>query len=491
MSGDGVAPTPPNGTPLGGESSGSLRQRALRGGAFMVGREGIGVAIRFVGLTLVVRLIGPASYGVYAAAAAFVAVAALSAQGGAEVFLIRQRTEPSSDLYAQAFTYLLVASVVVTAVSIGLSFAAKVVVRSEADLDVFRVLVLSVPVNVLWAPAQAAIERRMNFAQIGTIEAIGDFVLYAVAVPLAFAHSGPWCLVAGFIAWQTWLLVASWAVSGLKPRLRWSSATSSQLVLHGTSYAASSWIDSVGALVVPVVVGSYAGAAGIGLVSFANRIVDTASFAQRSGWRVGIVSMSQVSDNERLRRGLEEGALLQFLVLALPFTAIAVAARGMVPVLFGHQWSPAVAVMALLGLSAVLRAPIIIQTTLLYAKGRNNPVILATTIRVCAVAAASVLLVPSVGIVGYGIASLLAPVSVLYTDVIVRRHLVRFSYRALVPFVLGLVPIMTIPLVPLPWSLLMFAPACVVLTLRRPRQDIARTYWLVRNALARPKPAPD
>ncbi|MGO9560364.1 MAG: oligosaccharide flippase family protein, partial [Acidimicrobiales bacterium] len=73
---------------------GSIRQRALRGGAYLMAREAMGMVVRLVGVTVVVRVIGPSSYGLYAGALAFVSVATLAAQGGTEVFLIRQQAEP-------------------------------------------------------------------------------------------------------------------------------------------------------------------------------------------------------------------------------------------------------------------------------------------------------------------------------------------------------------------------------------------------------------
>jgi len=179
---------------IGGDPAvlGSLRHLTVRGGAYLTAREGIGAVIRLVGVTIVVRLVGPRAFGIYGGAAAFVALAAMVAQGGAEVFLIRQASEPSDETYEVAFTYLLVSSFTVVGVAFGLSFAAGTFVHSEQALDVFRVLVFSIPVNVMWAPAQARIERRFDYRKMGFIELCGDVVLYSVSAPLALAHFGAW-----------------------------------------------------------------------------------------------------------------------------------------------------------------------------------------------------------------------------------------------------------------------------------------------------------
>ncbi len=474
----------PPGKPGNPTAFGSLRHLTVRGGAYLTAREGIGGLIRLGGVTIVVRVLGPSSYGIYSGAAIFVALGAMLAQGGTEVFLIRQPSEPSDELYHVAFTYLLVSSLAVALAAFGLSFAAGTFVHSDQALDVFRVLVFSIPVNVMWAPAQARIERRFDYRKMGLIEISGDIVLYAVSVPLALMHFGAWSLVAGFFAWQTWLLLASLVLSGLRPRLRWSNSTARALLGHGTSYSASGWIGGIGALTIPIVVGVYRGAAGIGYVSFALRLVDTVAFAQRGAWRLGLVSMSRVGDDRsRLRRGLEEGSVLQLLAVGVPIALISANARWIVPTLFGRSWTPAIDVFALLSLVTFLHAPAFIQSTLLYSRGRNMPNVTATIIGQACTAAAVVILVPHLGVTGYGAATVCSLVSLLYIQRVVRREIVRFSYRRLWPFVTALSPIILMPFAPMPWALIMLAPLIATFSLPGPHDSLGNTYDLVKLAL--------
>lgn len=474
---------PPNdpGHPAGW---GSLRHLTVRGGAYLTAREAIGGMIRLVGVTIVIRLLGPSSYGIYTGATIFVAFGAMLAQGGTEVFLIRQQSEPSDELYHVAFTYLLVVSVAVACAGFGLSFAAAVLVHSKEALDVFRVLVFSIPVNVMWAPAQARIERRFDYRKMGFIELSGDVVLYAVAVPLAILHFGAWSLVASFFAWQTWLFLSSLVLSGLRPRLRWSNQAARALLGHGTSFAAAGWVEGIGAMVIPIVVGIYRGAAGIGYVTFALRLVDTVAFAQRGAWRLGLVSMSRVGDDRtRLRRGLEEGSVLQLLALGVPIALVAANANWIVPTVFGRSWVPAIDVFVLVALVTFLRAPTFIQGTLLYSRGRNMPNVWAAIIRQVCIVSATVLLVPRLGVTGYGVAMLCSLASLLYTQWVVRREVVRFSYRRLWPFVIALSPIILMPLAPMPWALLMLVPCIVTFSLPGPRDSVRHAYELVKLAM--------
>jgi PST family polysaccharide transporter len=462
-----------------------LRRLTLRGGAYLTAREGIGGVIRLAGVTIVVRLLGPGAYGIYSGAAIFVVLGVMLAQGGTEVFLIRQKEEPSPQLYNVAFTYLLVSSLTVSLAGFALSFAAASFVHSHEGLEVFRVMVFSIPVNVLWAPAQARIERDFDYRKMGLIEISGDIMLYVVAVPFALAHFGAWALVAGLYAWQTWLFLLSLVLSGLRPRLTWSKSITRALFRHGTTYAASNWVDGIGALTIPIVVGVYDGATGIGYVSFALRLVDTVGFAARGAYRLGLVSMARVDEPDRLRRGLEEGSILQLLALGVPIAAVCANARWIIPTVFGHSWTPAIDVFAILSLVAFLRAPSLIQTTLLYSRGRNMPAVVASVVRQGMIAATVVVFVQHFGATGYGYASACSLLSVIYVQRVVRRDIVDFSYRRLWPFVVALAPVILLPLAPMPWALLMLAPLFLTFTLPGPRESLVHTYELLKLALVK------
>jgi PST family polysaccharide transporter len=238
----------------------------------------------------------------------------------------------------------------------------------------------------------------------------------------------------------------------------------------------------------PLVVGSFAGAVGVGYVAFAYRLTDTFAFAQRGAYRLGIVAMSKIhaDDTKRLRYGIEEGSLLQLLALALPFAAFGIAARWVVPLLFGRAWSAAIPIYTLLALAAVLNATGFIQTTFLYSRGRNNSVTLAAAVQTVVLAGAAVLFVKHLGVDGYGYAFLLALVDLVVLDRMVRR-VTPISYRRQIPFIVAYAPLVMFPLVAMPWALLLLAPLLAVTFVPSFRAEEARVVRLVWTSLRRPR----
>jgi O-antigen/teichoic acid export membrane protein len=461
-----------------------LRTLAVRGGSYLLGREAIGGGVRLLGLVLVVKLIGPADYGIYSAALAFVLWVVTLAQMGAETYLIRQPGEIEQIRYHYAFTFLLGTSLVATGVAESLTFALAPLLRPTGVILPLRVLLLSIPINVLWAPAQAAIERAFRYRVMGLIELGGDVALYGTAVPLAFLKFGTWSLVIGCFSWQAWLLVTSTLLAGLRPRLKWSRAEGRELLRHGASYASARWIGQASSLVNPMVVGAFYGAAGVGFVSFAQRLIDSLGFAQHGAPRLGLVAMSKVSldEPERLRSAIEWGSKLQLLAMVIPFAAFGGLAPWVVPALFGHQWSRAIPVYVILALATVVTTSSAIQNAFLLSKGRNGAVARTMFFRLTFLIAAAVPLVRWFGLNGYAFAVLISALALSLSSHLQVRRLVTVRYHGYLAWALVLAPTLLIPVIPMPW-----APLCLLslgfLATRRMKDEVRTLRDLLGSSL--------
>jgi O-antigen/teichoic acid export membrane protein len=444
------------------------------------------MVIRLGGLVITLRLIGPAAYGIFTGAAAFTLVVTTVAQMGGEVFLIKMPGIPDRSHYDQVFTFILVTSAVATSLALAATWVFSGLFRPVGVLLPLRVMLLCVPINVLWAPAQARIERGFGYRKMGILELGGDVALYATAVPLAYLGAGAWSLIVGYFVWQTWLLLGSYAFAGMRPRLHWSRSTARELSRFGFSFSMATWISLLGGLVNPLVVGRFLGATGVGYVAFAQRLVGTIGFAQRGAYRLGLVAMSKVPDGQkdRLRRALEEGSELQLIALGVPFAIFGVLARQVIPILFGHEWNPAIRLYTLLALVAVLGSSGFIQITLLLSRGRNYTVAIGSAIQSVVLAVASIFLVKHFGIDGFGYASLLMLVGFIFLDR-ATRTIVSFSYRKYSLFTFAIAPLAVFSLVPFPVALVMIVPLLLFVAIPYSRREGLQQISVIRTALTR------
>ena len=463
---------------------GRIASRAMRGASFLFGREAMGSVVRLIGVIITVREIGPSNYGIFTAAAAFVAVVVTVCQMGTEIYLIRVKEEPTARLNNEVYSLLLVTSVTATAISIGLSFALLPLLRPVGIAVPLRVLLLCVPINVLWAPAQAYIERRFDYKKMGILELGGDIVLYAVAIPLALLHFGAWSLVAGYFAWQSFLLIGSIVLSGLRPRWAWSNATAKDVLRHGTSYSTATFFQSLTQVVNPLVVGTFVGAAGVGFVSFARNLVTTVGFAKRAAYRLGIVTMSALNrDNpSRFREGLERGALLLTISLGVPFAIFGLAAHWLIPDLFGHEWAASLPVYCLLALAFMLGAIPMINVSLFYALGRNAVGAVGAFLNLLLLTVFSIGMVKLWGVNGFGIASVVSLLAYLYNDYKMRK-LAKYSMKLTILASVLLAPSMFLPMVPPPLGLVLLVPWVVFLLVKPLRSEIFDLWHTLRTSL--------
>lgn len=466
----------------------SVRKQGLLAGAYLSLREGAGMAIRLVGMLALTRLLGPTQYGLYAGSAAIVATLGTLAQMGCEVHLIRREEEPDQDLYNQTFTYLLITTLIACAVGYAISFWLGDWMGDQRFVGPFRVLLISIPVNVLWVPAQAKLERAFQYKRLAWIEVGGDVALYGVSVGLAATGAAVWAPVSGYLAWQAWLLVASCAAARYLPRLAWTRERMREIARWGFGYSSGSWLRQLEGVIGPLVVGRFAGAAGVGYATLIGRLVDTLAFPARASWRLSIVSFGKVQgDLARMRRGLSESMALQVLALGPVFAGFSLVAAIIVPLVFGHRWSHAIPLFPYLALASLGTALQTSQLTVLYVTEHNLEVAKVQGTRVALLLPSALILVPAIGLIGWGVASIITLLSLLVSDRVVRR-VISPDYSATVPWALAFVPPLFIATVGIPAGLLLLVPTAFALALPSARRQLGGYATLVRSRM-RPGPA--
>ncbi|HLG66526.1 MAG TPA: oligosaccharide flippase family protein [Acidimicrobiales bacterium] len=470
---------------VGTERAGHLRDLSMRSGAYLMFRGGIGIAIRLCGILLVTRLIGPYAFGLYASAAAFVAVVATISQMGVEVYLIRLGTEPAERTYRTAFTLLLAISLFATGAGIAATYVVGALMHSPPYLAALRVLLISVPVNVCWAPAQARIERRFQYRKMAALEIVGDAVLYATSVPLAALGAGVWAPTIGFVAWQTFLFFASLWLAEMAPALAWDWSEVRRILRFGAGYSLTASVASLVGLVNPLVVGHFSGPRGVGYVSLTQRILTTLGFVNQAAWRLATVAFGRIGDDRaRLRRGIEEAMRLQVLVLGVLLGAFATFSAIVVPLVFGHAWTGIVAIYPVLALAAMVSAACLVPQSLLYARDRNYVVALSQAAVLAILVPTAWVLTAHFGLLGFGVAFLLSRLGLLVI-VTVSYGIVKYTYEGTIVWTCALAPILFAESVPGPWRPLLFVPAIVVATLPFGRHQIAEYSRVILSSFRR------
>ena len=353
----------------------SLRAQVVRGGAFLVLREGVGLVLRLGGVIALTRILGPTEYGRYAVALSLALLLGTVAQMSVEVRLLRDERAPERADFDAASSLLVVSSMLVTTVSLLVVWAVGRAVLDPGVIAPLAVMLLLLPVNVLWAPGQAKLERDLRFRALALLEIGGDVLLYAVALPLALAGFGVWSAVAGFAAWQVYRLVGSLLLARYRPRWNFRRADAALQLREGGRISAYAWIHRGSDALSLVVVQSLLGPAIAGNVALAMRLVETLGAVGRITNRIAIVALARVqNDGARLRRAVEEGMSLQALAAAVSFGGFALVSDVAIELAFGEEWGTAGRLYPYLGAAAQLAAVSAVVSALLIVRRREPSV---------------------------------------------------------------------------------------------------------------------
>ncbi len=119
-----------------------------------------------------------------------------------------------------------------------------------------------------------------------------------------------------------------------------------------------------------------------------------------------------------------------------------------------------------IALGSLVNAVFSMHSSVLFVLRRNSQVAVFHFAYVALLAGGALVLVPLIGLIGYGLAELMT----MAAYVVIHRQvatLFTLRYRASAPWLFALAPPIFAPLLPLPFAPLLFLPAVALLFLRR------------------------
>jgi O-antigen/teichoic acid export membrane protein len=454
----------------------SLRERVLQGGFYLMLRQGLSIGIGLVGMVILARLIGPANYGLFNGSLMILLLLAEVACLGVPVYLVRREEPPTEEVYHQAFSILLLSASVFVSLSLLASPVLARWVEDPRSVVALQGMALILPLTVLSRPAMARLERALDYRKVAGIELMGQLAYYALALPLAWRGFGVWAPIAGYALSQVWRLGATCGMAHYRPRWHWSRKLLREMVGYSLSYSASTWVWRLRTLVNPLVVGHYLGPEGVGYVALAIRLVEVLSFVKKATAQLSIAAFAKIQrDLPRLRRALQEAMGLQLLGLGPLFAGFALLAPWLIPLVYGEQWTPAVIIFPFIALSYLLNAVFSMHSSVLYVLRRNRAVVSFSSVHVALFGGAALLLVDRFGLLGYGLAEVVALGSYAIIHLQITR-LFACDYSRALPWLLAFVPPLFFPLTGLPWGIGLWIFALGVLVLSRGAHAQIREY---------------
>lgn len=179
--------------------------------------EKVGTMLLQMAVSLtILRLLNPAIMGVVAILTAFVAVAVVIADSGFSQALIR-KGDPSKDDYKSVFVF----NVAVSLVLYGLFVASAGAIARFYDMPeiagIAPVFFLQLPLSAVCAVQNTIFVRKFRFALLSKVTFASWFIAGMVAIGLALAGFGIWCIVVQRVLQSAVRALLLWWLSDWRP----------------------------------------------------------------------------------------------------------------------------------------------------------------------------------------------------------------------------------------------------------------------------------
>ncbi len=404
---------------------------ASRGGLYLGIRYGLGILISCGNMFVLTRWIGPHAYGLFVTALGLTSFLALLARAGIDTYLVRAESPPTERTYSIATTLIMGFSIVMVGAG---AAAVPLLTRwyaSQEFLPAYLVTLVTIPLAGLAGVPTAKLERELNFRAVASIELGGQILALLVSVGFAWCGLGVWAPVTGLIVWQTWAAAGALITARLGLRPAFDAAEARRMLSFGIGYAASLRIWHLRTLVNPLLVGRFAGAEAVAFVALAIRITEGLGFVRVAAGRLAIAALSRLRHEHTRFRSTLEGALkLQILALGPLLCLFALVAPVVVPQLLGSRWTASLRVYPFVAAGVLVNSVYNLQASALFVTGQQWMVLRAYALHVALMGWGTWMLLPRLGILGYGLAEVAAcgGYAVLHAAA---RRMVRVSYREL------------------------------------------------------------
>lgn len=401
-----------------------LRSKVIKGGALMVIRQALGILLSLIGVLFITKVIGPTEYGLYGVSYGIVSFLGGLGIWGLDVYLLRKTSNPDQQDYDQVFTLLLcISSVFTLSLVLGQHIFAQMLNLPQVA-PLIATLGLTLPLSLLNLPLTIKLDRDLNFKRVAYIELISQVSYYVIALPLAHQGVGAWAPVGGLWLQQITMVLLTLYSTNLRPRLCWKPPLIREMLAYGLSYSSSTWVWQLRSLVSTVILGRLAGATAVGFVALAIRLAEMLAFAKSVTWRLAMAALAKLeNDRTRLRKSIEEGMRLQALAVGLPLAAFTILAPVVLPLVFGKDWTPVLHVFPLIAIGYVSNSIFNLHSSVLYLLGKNLEVTWFHIAHVGLFAGSAFLLIPHLGIMGYGWAEIVALVSYIVIHIYTAKEI--------------------------------------------------------------------
>jgi glycosyltransferase involved in cell wall biosynthesis/O-antigen/teichoic acid export membrane protein len=335
----------------------------------------IGTVVRIVlqlaTQVVLARLIGPSSFGLFAATMVVVLLLGIIVECGLGVALVQARIIQPSDI-ATAFSRVLLGA----GAASGMIFLAADFIAAwyeEAEIaNVLRWMTLAVVFQALGIVSLGLLRRDLKLRTIQIAQVSAYLVGFGVVgVVCALLGAGVWSLVSAFIA-QCFIETAIMYAAVRHPLRLMLVTQQTGVTRYGLRVAAANLANLSNESVENVMIGGVFGTKALGMYSLASNLVRTLlSHVVSSFQQVSLSFWANAGDDLHLMRYAYVCVFWLAAVVLFPvFLTVGALAPTLIQAIYGESWLPAIPLLTPLALTMPLVCGTVIAGSLLWGSGR-------------------------------------------------------------------------------------------------------------------------
>ena len=386
----------------------NLKEKVLKGGISLSIRQLFVAGLSLVNVLIIARILGPERYGIVTIVLGIFYFFTPTLKLGLHVYLVRKPDLLQNDSEQVVAFYNTVGIAVIGLLWI----AAPLVGWWTGKTEVTQGLQLVLP--ALWLDQVSRIsitmlERELRFAQVGVIEAVAQIANYLLSVILVLTGWGYWGPIVGTVARYIVQASLSYFFYPVTWNWRWRWQSLKPALHYGLSYSSSDWLLNLKNLRVPLLVSRFLGVEAAGLISIAIRLAEQLGILQMVVRRMSISIMAKlIDDTEKTRYAISRGMAYQALLIGPICALFSCISAWIIPIMFSEKWLISARIFPFIALGTMVGAIFELHASTLYATGYNYEVARRNLWFVGILWLANLLLMPILGLWGYGLAEIIA-----------------------------------------------------------------------------------
>jgi O-antigen/teichoic acid export membrane protein len=341
----------------------------------VVGLQWSGRVLAILTKVVLVRLLFPADFGIFALASGLIGFIGTFGNFGLDFAIIQKGDQATDGDYDAGMSLRLLISVGLLLASLALAgpwaslFALPVVAPTS------QVLALGYLVGAWSFVPATRLSVELRYRAIAIPNLIGQISNAVISIGLAFAGFGVWSLILGVLLSQVATTIAYAAIRSWRFRFTFRSRSARPLLAYARHLVAAGFLGFLITNIDNFAVGYFLGTAALGLYSVAYGF-GTIPGQLVSGPAASALfpSFSKLHDIEILRQAYLESFAYVIGVIAPTSIGLAVIAPEIANILLGPTWAPATLSLFILAFYGLARAPIDFSGALFSAVGRPRTV---------------------------------------------------------------------------------------------------------------------